>query len=114
MSNGPNKPETDRAYYLAHRMRKAATGRAWALKNPERRAFINQKKRATQRGIEFLFTLEAWIAWWGNDFVFRGRQYDSLQMCRYGDVGPYSLGNTYKASKSENEAGPRPLPVPTW
>ncbi len=107
-----NRPETDHAYYLAHKARKAETGRAWALSNPERRAFINQRKRASQRGVGFIFTFEAWVAWWGDDFVLRGRQCDSLQMGRYGDTGPYEIGNVYKVTKAENEAGPRPFPEP--
>lgn len=103
-----------RAWYRDNPERHRALTRAWVLRHPRRAAFNSQKRGAKRRGIEFLLTLEEWIKWWGSDFELRGKQHDSLQMCRYGDVGPYKAGNIYMASKSENQAGPRPLPEPGW
>jgi len=107
-----NKACRDR--YAANKVQYGKTVAAYRIAHPKRYAFQQQRTKARRRGIEFLLTLEAWIAWWGSDFEFRGTAYDSLQMCRFDDEGPYRIGNIYKASKSENSSGPRPLPVPSW
>jgi len=80
--------------------------------HPRRAAFQRQRSMAGTRGIEFLFTLEVWKKFWGDRFEFRGRGADALCMGRYDDRGPYSLGNVYICSNSENASAPRPLPEP--
>lgn len=81
--------------------------RRWRAANPKALAFCRQRTHASQRGIEWLLTQQEWIDWWGNDFKKRGRAKDALQMCRYGDNGPYAIGNIYKATLAENSGGPR-------
>jgi hypothetical protein len=75
--------------------------------NPERRAFRNHKSGAKKRGIEFKFTFDEWIDWWGADFDNRGSHYGGLCMARYNDEGAYEPDNVYKATMTENCSGPR-------
>ena len=96
-----------RNWELRQRQRKA-----WKLAHPEHNQWGNQRQNAKRRGIVFLFTLEAWIEWWGDDLPLRGRAPDALCMGRFGDEGAYELGNVYKCSNSENRSAPRPLPEP--
>lgn len=63
-----------------------------------------QKTHAKLRGIEWQFTLEEWINWWGDDIVNRGCRKGQLVMARRGDIGPYHPNNVYKATCGENAA----------
>ncbi len=82
--------------------------RRWRANNPKALAFCRQRSNAQERGIIWCLTQQEWITWWGEDFAQRGRSTpESLQMCRYGDTGPYALDNIYKATLSENMRGPR-------
>lgn len=101
-------------YRRLHRARSQRSNRKNKMAHPERRAWLCQKSRAKARGIGFFMTFEQWRDWWGDRFQFRGRGADALCMGRYDDKGSYRLGNIYVVSNSENMAGPRPLPVPTW
>ena len=74
---------------------------------PAIHAYWGQRHTSKQRDVEFKLTFEEWMGWWGDDLVLRGRKRNELQMCRYGDVGAYELGNIYKATQAENDAGPR-------
>jgi hypothetical protein len=65
-------------------------------------AYASQRHNALQRGIEWLFELDSWIAWWGDDFYKRGNKVGQLMMCRYGDVGPYSPTNCCKGTAKDN------------
>ena len=64
--------------------------------------FCEQRNRAKRRGIEWHFTFEEWVAWWGDDIDKRGNSKDSLVMARTGDIGPYHPDNVRKATVSEN------------
>ena len=64
--------------------------------------YQKQRERAKARGIEWQFTYEAWVAWWGEDFFTRGRRRDDLVMARIGDVGPYSPTNCVKMRFIDN------------
>lgn len=75
---------------------------AWKIANPKRIAFSGQKNNAKKRGIEFLFTLDEWIDWWGDDFALRGRNPSDLCMARIGDQGAYEIGNVVKATCYDN------------
>jgi len=70
--------------------------------NEHKQKYYSQKCAARQRDIEWHFTYESWIAWWGNDIVNRGRQQGQLVMARLGDTGPYHPDNVYKATTKEN------------
>lgn len=125
VANSARIRERTRQYHADHREERAdwyqdnkemvkARTAAWAKAHPKRRAFSCAKKDAKKRGLEFLMTRTEWVNWWGDDYAYRGNKPDDLNMCRYDDEGPYRIGNIYKASKSENNAGPRPLPVPNF
>lgn len=74
------------------------------------KAFDDHRRNAKKRGIEFLFTLPEWWAWWQIDgrWEQRGMGRDALVMARRGDAGPYSPENVYCATHSENgrDVGP--------
>lgn len=62
------------------------------------RAFYYQRHAAKRRGIEFLFEFEEWLKWWedqlGSDwFKKRGKGKGKYVMARFGDKGPYVIGN---------------------
>ncbi len=94
------RTEYFRNYRLKNRERLDAQLREWQADNPERRAYSNQKAHAKSRGIEFLFTFEEWLDWWGDDFEQRGK--DGLMMCRYNDEGAYEPSNVYKGTALDN------------
>lgn len=49
--------------------------------------------RAKVRGVPWEFTFETWWAMWEPYFDRMGQQSHQLQMCRTGDIGPYSPDN---------------------
>lgn len=72
------------------------------MKNQVNVNYLNQSYEAAKRGIEWQFTYESWVAWWGDDYKYRGKGKGKLQMCRYNDTGPYSPSNCYKATHEQN------------
>jgi hypothetical protein len=94
--------EQNRRYYLANKSKIAAKQKEWRESNPKRLAYAQQKDNASKRGIEFLFTFEQWLDFWGDDFTARGCQAGDLVMARRGDCGPYSPKNCVKAIASDN------------
>lgn len=64
--------------------------------------YINQKNMAKLRGIDWQFTYDTWIEWWGNDIVNKGSRSGQLVMARNGDTGPYHPDNVRKATCNEN------------
>jgi hypothetical protein len=63
-----------------------------------------QKRAAKYRGIEWHFTYDTWIEWWGADITKRGRDKTDLVMARIGDTGPYHPSNVRKLTGAENSA----------
>ena len=61
-----------------------------------------QRAGAKKRGIEWHFTFDSWLSWWGTDIVNRGPYRGQLVMARYGDTGPYHPSNVRKATVEEN------------
>jgi len=61
-----------------------------------------QKCHAKNRNIEWQFTLESWLEWWGDNIVNRGRKAGQLVMARIGDIGPYHPDNCIKKTCNEN------------
>ena len=57
---------------------------------------------SAKRNIDFQFTYDEWIAWWGDDFDKRGTAEDDLVMARFNDVGPYHPDNVYKTTYRAN------------
>ena len=54
------------------------------------------------RNIEWKFTYDSWVAWWGDDIANRGPRKGQLVMARYKDQGPYHPDNVRKATAEEN------------
>ena len=68
-----------------------------------RGAYSSQRNRAVNvRGIDWQFTFETWLAWWGEDIVNRGRGKGKLVQARIGDTGPYSPDNCVKLTMEQN------------
>lgn len=67
-----------------------------------KRNYDQQRNAAKQRNIDFEFTYDEWISWWGDDIHKRGRTKNDLCMCRINDTGPYHPNNVYKATMSQN------------
>ena len=71
-----------------------------------RTAYRAHRASAKQRGVEFLITFDEWADWWLEDdrWESRGVGRDELVMARFGDVGPYALGNIYCTTSAQNIA----------
>jgi len=80
--------------------------KAWREANPERAAFHRHRGHAKQRGIAFLLTFSEWFAIWRESGKWAQRGYHKGQyvMARFGDKGPYAVGNVHICSCSENLA----------
>lgn len=61
-----------------------------------------QKINARFRGIDWQFTYDTWIDWWGDDIANRGKLKGQLVMARNGDQGPYHPDNVRKVVTGEN------------
>jgi hypothetical protein len=61
-----------------------------------------QRLTAIKRNIDWQFTYDSWIEWWGEDIVNRGKLKGQLVMARYNDVGPYHPDNVRKAPTGDN------------
>lgn len=92
-----------RKYYDNNREKCLARSKQWDQDNPLERDYRAHKSHAETRQIEFLFTLDEWIDWWGEDFALRGRGPKDLCMARLGDEGPYDIGNVAKSTNYDNE-----------
>jgi len=68
--------------------------------------YNSQKQTAKQRKIEFNLSFEEWYNWWLDNGIDRNYAQpfnkDTLCMCRYNDIGPYSLDNIYCDTLSSN------------
>jgi hypothetical protein len=73
--------------------------------------YNTHKKTASDRGISFLLSFNEWNNWWLSHGIDKNgpsqkelgiSRKDTLCMCRYGDIGPYSLDNIYCATASQN------------
>lgn len=69
-----------------------------------KRAYGGQKSTAKIRGVEWQFTFETWLQWWldSGHWHERGRGIGKYQMCRIGDVGPYSPDNCFAGLYEQN------------
>lgn len=72
------------------------------MKDLKREAYYTQKHHAKDRNIDWHFTYDSWLAWWGDDITLRGCQKGQLVMARHGDCGPYHSDNVRKATCEEN------------
>jgi hypothetical protein len=103
-------PQAKQAWYDAHPdKRQEHTNKAvkaWRARNPERTAYGRHKQRALARNIPFLLTFDEWWDLWeaSGKWEQRGGGADSYCMARYGDVGPYAVGNVRICTHRENNA----------
>jgi len=72
--------------------------------NKDYRKYMDQKKRAKQRNIEFKLTFEQWFEWWlsTGKYHLRGCRKGNYVMARKGDQGAYELGNIECITTEEN------------
>ena len=78
------------------------TRATWGSKRPFQRQYQMHRWNAKHRNIDWQFTYDTWIEWWGEDITKRGYGKEKLCMARNGDVGPYSPDNCKKITHSEN------------
>lgn len=67
-----------------------------------RSQYHNARYCAKERNIDWQFTYDTWIEWWGDDIVNRGPYKGQLVMARNGDIGPYHPDNVTKKTCNEN------------
>lgn len=74
------------------------------VKCPFKRAYIQQKSNAKQRGVEFNLTFDEWKQIWvgSGKWDQRGRGAEKYCMCRVGDSGAYAVGNVFIALGRQN------------
>jgi hypothetical protein len=82
--------------------------REWQRKNPARGAYASHKCGAKRRGIPFLLTFEKWWSIWQDSgkWEMRGIRRGCYVMARFGDVGPYAVGNVSIVPHEANSAAP--------
>ena len=70
-----------------------------------RNAFDSQRYDAKRRGIPFLLDFETWLKIWvdSGHLSERGRFRYQYCMARFGDVGPYGVGNVRICTVRENQ-----------
>lgn len=97
----PEGRERTRAAVIASNKRRGA-------QTPElkriRRVFTQQKSNATARGIPFLLSFDVWWSVWqgSGHWEKRGKRAGQYCMCRFGDAGPYEIGNVFIGPVQEN------------
>ena len=71
---------------------------------PLRRKFLTQRRAAKARGIPFRLTFEEWLEVWGasGHLHERGNEPGQYVMARFGDEGPYEVGNVKIITFEEN------------
>jgi len=70
--------------------------------NKLKNKYHTQHTGARNRGIDWHFTFESWLEWWGDDIEKRGNKSGQLVMARNGDTGPYHPDNVRKITCNEN------------
>lgn len=69
-----------------------------------RRKFYAHRSNARRRGIQFYLTFDQWWEIWqkSGHWDQRGRLSNQYVMSRYGDSGPYEVGNVFIQQQSSN------------
>jgi hypothetical protein len=103
-------PESKQAWYDAHPgERQKHTNKAvqkWRAQNPERNAYMRHQDRARRRSIDFLLTFDEWWGLWqrSRKWTQRGSNPNQYVMARFGDTGPYAVGNVRICRAATNNA----------
>ncbi len=92
----------NRRYYEQNKGEVKAKQKAWREHNPLRLAYAQQADNAAKRDIDWQFTFDSWIKWWGADLEKRGCFSGDLVMARYGDTGAYHPTNCFKSTAGQN------------
>ena len=71
-------------------------------KRTPNRIYHQSKGNAKKRGVEFKLTFEEWMQVWDGKLDKRGRGSNDYCMSRYGDIGPYEIGNVFISTIFEN------------
>lgn len=66
------------------------------------RGYLDQKRNAIQRGIEFKMSFTEWWSVWQQSGHWEERGRGRYVMARKGDIGPYAIGNVYICTQSQN------------
>jgi hypothetical protein len=95
-----------RGWHAANREKTKTTSRRWVTENPARAAYLVQKSGAKRRNIAFLLTLDEWLTIWldSGNWERRGPRKGQFVMARFGDIGPYAVGNVRICTNRENNA----------
>lgn len=69
-------------------------------------AYLMQRHNARRRGIGFELTFPQWLGLWERSGKLdeRGRGANRYCMARFGDAGPYAVGNVKIVTHSENSS----------
>lgn len=65
--------------------------------------FQNIRQAAKTRGIVWNLTFDEWFSFWMKSGHWEERGLYGYQMCRFGDDGPYAIGNIYIAHHTQNK-----------
>lgn len=73
-------------------------------RNPWYKSYCDHKSRAKSRGIGFLLAFEEWLKIWTDSghIQERGHWKGTYVMARFGDKGPYAVGNVRICTAEEN------------
>lgn len=71
------------------------------MKDPYQ-AYEKHKRHAAARGIGFELTFVQWWEFWKDHYHLRGGKGGDLCMGRFGDMGPYAVGNIYITTQKGN------------
>jgi len=74
------------------------------MAKPYSKEYHIQRASAKHRGIDWQFSYDEWILWWGEDIINRGRKSGNFVMARHNDTGPYHPSNVRKALLTENSS----------
>ena len=100
---------TEREYIHCATAERAHVGRDFIvcsseLRQPMRNAFAAQRGQARNRAVQFSLTFDQWASVWleSGKWFERGRRADQYAMGRFGDVGPYGIGNVSIITVAQN------------
>src|SRR5258706_1578724 len=70
----------------------------------KRKKYRDHKADAKRRGIQFLLSFDGWMKIWldSGHWNKRGRGRGKYHMARFGDKGPYAIGNVKIITHEEN------------
>lgn len=97
---------TRRAYLAKNPEKIYKAVAAWRAANPEKTAYMKHRQDAKMRGVPWLITFEEWWSVWdaSGKWPERGHCSGQYVMARYGDRGPYAVGNVRIITCNENVA----------